>query len=205
MHLMLCSDEDCTRLLIESVNELTEWMARDNKTDPEILCWIPKYILMRGVKSLLDLGIMSPQFKALAHSQDLIGWRDFTEGYISTQFYKIQTFHLAMSSSFLNGKDWTKQFISKLLQITHSQWIYCNVLLHDRRQGYLHMKSAEEIMREIESLSSLASEDVPKASRFLLEITFTELSKFHIETQKYWTLAMTAARTAQELNLARGA
>ncbi len=82
MHLMLCSNEDRTRLLIESVSKLTEWMARDNKTDPEILYWIPKYILMRGVKSLLDLGIMSPQFKALAHSQDLIGWRDFTEGYI---------------------------------------------------------------------------------------------------------------------------
>jgi hypothetical protein len=205
MHLMLCSDEDCTRLLIESVNELTEWMARDNKTNPEILYWIPKYILMRGVKSLLDLGIMLPQFKALAHSQDLIGWRDFTEGYISTQFYEIQTFHLAMSSSLLNGKDWTKQFISKLLQITHSQWIYSNFLLHDRRQGYLHTKSAEEIMREIESLSSLAPKDVPKASRFLLKINFTELSKFHIETQKYWTLAVTAARTAQELNLAREA
>ena len=205
MHLMLCSDEDCTRLLIESVNELTEWMARDNKTNPEILYWILKYILMRGVKSLSDLGIMSPQFKALAHSQDLIGWRDFTEGYISTQFYEIQTFHLAMSSSLLNGKDWTKQFISKLLQITHSQWIYRNVLLHDRRQGYLHTKSAEEIMREIESLSSLAPEDAPKASRFLLKINFTELSKFHIETQKYWTLAVTVACTAQELNLARGA
>ncbi len=78
-------------------------------------------------------------------------------------------------------------------------------MLHDRRQGYLHTKSAEEIMQEIESLSSLALKDVPEASRFLLEINFTELSKFHIETQKYWTLAVTAARTTQELNLARGA
>jgi hypothetical protein len=69
MHLLLCSDEDQTRLLIASVNELTEWMARDNKTNPEILYWIPKYILMRGVKSLLDLGIMLPQFKALAHEE----------------------------------------------------------------------------------------------------------------------------------------
>jgi hypothetical protein len=160
---------------------------------------------MRGVKPLSDLGIMSPQFKALAHSQDLIGWRDFTEGYISTQFYEIQTFHLVMSSSLLNDKDWTKHFISKLFQITHSQWIYCNVLLHDRCQGYLHTKSAEEIMREIESLSSLAPKDVPKASCFLLEINFTEPSKFYIETQKYWTLAVTAACTAQELNSARGA
>jgi hypothetical protein len=86
MHLMLCPDEDRTRLLIESVNKLTEWMARDNNTDPEILHWIPKYILMRGVKPLSDLGIMLPQLKALACSQDLIGWRDFTEGYISTHF-----------------------------------------------------------------------------------------------------------------------
>jgi hypothetical protein len=144
-------------------------MAQDNNTNPEILYWIPKYILMRGVKPLLDLGIMSPQFKALARSQDLIGWRDFTEGYISTHFYEIQSFHLAMSSSFLNS-------ISKLLQITHSQWIYCNVSLHDRRQGYLHTKSAEEIMQEIESLSSLAPKDVPEVSRFLLESNFTELS-----------------------------
>jgi hypothetical protein len=50
----------------------------------------------------------------------------------------------------------------------------------------------------------LAPKDVPKVSRFLLEIDFTELSKFHIETQKYWTLAVNAARTAQELNSARG-
>ncbi len=55
MHLMLCFDEDRIRLLIESANKLKEWMAWDNKTNPEILYWIPKYILMRGVKSLLDL------------------------------------------------------------------------------------------------------------------------------------------------------
>jgi hypothetical protein len=70
---MLCPDEDRTRLLINSVNELAEWMARDNKTDPEILYWNPKYILMRGVKPLSEIGIMLPQFKALARSQDLIG------------------------------------------------------------------------------------------------------------------------------------
>ncbi len=86
MHLMLCSDVDCTRLLIESVNELTEWMARDNKIYPEILYWIPKYILMRGFKSLLDLGIMSPQFKALAHSQDLIGGETSQRGTFELNF-----------------------------------------------------------------------------------------------------------------------
>jgi hypothetical protein len=44
----------------------------------------------------------------------------------------------------------------------------------------------------------------PKSAVFFL-IFFTELSKFHIKTQKYWALAVKAARTAQELHLARGA
>jgi hypothetical protein len=144
---MLCPDEDCTKLLIENVEDLIEWMARDNKTYPEILYWISKYILMRGDKPLSEMGCILPQFKALACSQDIIGWRDFTEGYISTHFYKIQPSHLAMSSSYLNGEDWTKQFISKLLQITHSQWIYCNISLHDRQYGYLHTKNTADIMR----------------------------------------------------------
>ncbi len=57
-----------------------------------------------------------------------------------------------MLSSYLNGENWTKQFISKLLQITHSQWIYQNISLHDRQHGYLHAMNATEIMQEIETL-----------------------------------------------------
>ncbi len=56
------------------------WMSQDNRTDPEILYQgIPKYILMRGYKPLSEMGFMSPQFKALTKSQDLIQWRDFTD------------------------------------------------------------------------------------------------------------------------------
>jgi hypothetical protein len=64
---------------------------------------------------------MSEKMRSLAESQDRIGWHYFTEGYISTHFYDIQRFYLSMSSSYLNGSDWTKQFISKLLKLTHSQ------------------------------------------------------------------------------------
>ncbi len=53
------------------------------------------------------------------------------------------------------------------------------------------------MMKEMELLADLALEEVPEASRFLLEIDFTELSKYHIETQKYWTLAVNAALVAQ--------
>ena len=132
------------------------WMSRDDQTDPEILYWIPKYILTRGNRPLSELGFMSPQFKALAASQDTIGWREFTEGHISTHFYAIQSFHLSMSSSYLNGEDWTKQFISRLLQITHAQWIFRNISLHDKTQGYLRNKKADDLLQP-SSFSSFAS------------------------------------------------
>jgi hypothetical protein len=57
-------------------------------------------------------------------------------------------------------------------------------------------------MMEMESLADLAPEDVPEASRFLIKINFTELSKSQIKTQKYWTIAVNAALVAQNLEQA---
>jgi hypothetical protein len=155
---------------------------------------------MRGDIPLLAMGFMSPQFKALAASQDLIGWRDFTVGHISTHFYAIQSFHLAMSSSYLNGKDWTRHIISRILQ----QWIFRNISLHDKTNGFLCNKKADKILQLINEFVEVALEDVPEDSRFLLEINFSGLTKAHLETQTYWTLAVDAAITAKALELARG-
>jgi hypothetical protein len=81
--------------------------------DQELAYWIPKYIIMWGDKPFADMGAMSPRKKALTQSQDMIGYCNFMEGHILTHFYEIQNFHPAMSSSFLNGANWAKQFISK--------------------------------------------------------------------------------------------
>jgi len=142
---------------------------------------------MRGDKPFASLGMMSPRMlRALATSQDKIGWRNFMEGCISTHFYCIQHYHLALSGSYLNGSDWTKSLISKLLHITHSQWIYRNFTLHDKLCGYLHNKSLEDIKQTI----------IPEESKFLLKINFGDLTKSHIENQQYWIIALRTAITA---------
>ncbi len=114
-HLMLYPDNNRMRLLIEKVDELSKWLDMDSRTDPVLAYWIPKYILMQGDKPFLTMQYMSLKLKALAESQDCIVWKNFTNGHISTQFYKIQTFYLAMSSSYLNGLNWANQFITKIL------------------------------------------------------------------------------------------
>ena len=71
--------------------------------------------------------------------------------------------------------------------------------------GYLHNKKADKIMRQLNVLLDLAPEDVPKASRFLLKINFSELSTSNLETQKYWMLAVDGALKAKALESAQRA
>ncbi len=180
------------------------WLNQEHLTDPELAYWIPKYIMMRGNKPFASLGAMSPRTKALAISQDKIGWWNFMEGCISTHFYFIQHYHLALSGSYLNGSDWTKSLISKLLHTTHLQWIYQNFTLHDKLCGYLHKKNLEDIQLTIKELANTAPEEVPKESKFLLEINFGDPTKSHIENQQYWVIAIQAAITAGQRKAAAG-
>jgi hypothetical protein len=196
MYILLCPNEDRTRLLTNTTNDLSKWLSQDGLTGLELTYWIPKYILMRGDKAFASLGTMSPRMRALASSQDKIGWRNFMEGCISTHFYFIQHYHLALLGSYLNGADWTKSLISKLLHITHSQWIYCNFTLHDKLCGYLHNKTLEDIKLTIKQLAETSLEDIPEESRFLLDINFGNLTRSHIENQQYSIIALRAAITA---------
>ena len=122
-------------------DDLERWLTKDHKTYSEIAYWVPKYILYRGTKKFADLGAMSPGMKTLAESQDKIGWRNFMEGRISKYFYSLQSYHLAFDTHYMNGEDWVRQFITRVLHITHSQWIYRNFSLHDRQRGYLRRKA----------------------------------------------------------------
>ena len=62
-----------------------------------------------------------------------------------------------------------KQFVTNILQITHSQWIFRNISFHNRKNGYLQNKTADELLQHINSLSEVSPEELPESSRFLLE------------------------------------
>jgi hypothetical protein len=174
-HILICPNKDRMRVLAETAEDLSKWLNQDHLTDLELAYWIPKYILLWGNKPFASLGTMSPRMKALATGQDEIGWRNFMKGCISTHFYFIQHYHLALSGSYLNGSDWTKSLISKLLHITHSQWIYQNFTLHDKFCRYLHKKKIKDIQLTIEELAETPPEEIPKESKFLIDIILASL------------------------------
>jgi hypothetical protein len=55
-HLMISPDKDCTQLLIKNADELTKWLETDGRTNPELIYWLRKYILMWDIKPFLLLG-----------------------------------------------------------------------------------------------------------------------------------------------------
>ena len=93
------------------------------------------------------------------------------EGRVSTHFHRIQRSHLATAQSKLNGDDWMKGLINRLLHISHShQWLFRNFTLHDAQHGYKRMKDKAEVQLCIAELNNADPGRIPEHSKFLLEI-----------------------------------
>jgi hypothetical protein len=108
------------------------------------------------------------------------------------EFRTIQDIHCALSSCQMTGEDWMKAFVSHLIQISHSQWIFRNFTLHDKQRGYL----SETVLKEVDWLLNTAPENIPAGSQYLLELDYSALFNASLERQSYWVLAMKAARRA---------
>ena len=119
------------------------------------------------------------------------------EGKISSQFRRIQEFYLVGTSSFMTAELWSKTFVGKILQITHSQWIFRNFMLHNRTLGYLHLTDRLNMIQEIEHLLETREDEVPHDPQFLLEFDIQDISGMNFDSQNYWVQAVHAARNAQ--------
>jgi len=190
-HLCRCTNADRRKLLEDCTTDLLKWMSIGDNTHPDIIWWVERYIL--GGTGSHDI---PESIAALVASQELIGWRNFMEGRVSIHFHRLQFIHLVRSHSLIMASNWMKIFISKLLHITHSQWIFRNFMLHKKSQGLLRMKEKVAIQLHIEALSLCEKCELPEESRFLLEFDIGGLLRADVDTQSYWVLAVEAARTA---------
>jgi hypothetical protein len=195
-HLNHCPDHGRTLLFKESVAAVATWMTDRNRTEGEMAYYIEKYLLFRGSRTFASLGPMSPRMQKAAISQDLIGWDEFLHGKVSVEFLAIQGPYCVINGGRLTGEDWMKKFISHLIHISHSQWIFRNFTLHDHTRGYLRLQERKEVLAQIEQLVDCDPDEIPEGSKFLLEMDFETLYDSSFEKQSYWVRAMKAARRA---------
>ena len=139
------------------------------------------------------------QYRRLAASVDCIGWRRLMEGMISRELVELQKFALIESESRMSVETWAKELVIKLLEITHGQWLYRNVVVHDKTAGEIVSRRKEEIREALEEQLELGEAGLAEEDRFLLEINLDELDNSTGEDQTYWLLALRAARDARQL------
>ena len=199
-HLNRCTNTVRRGLLKDSIETLVEWM-KDQDTHPDILLWIPRYIATQGNRLFVDMPDrykekMTQEMRQVGNTLDRIGWRNFTEGKVSTRLLQMQQEHLRGAWLRRTIASWTKGFLDQLLSISHTQWICRNLTKHHKTRGTQVLASRAQILREIEHQLSLGTDGLPENARCLLEISQEDLFDKSTEQQQYWLNAAVASREA---------
>jgi hypothetical protein len=144
-------------------------------------------------------------FHEFAESQDVIGWNNFAVGMVSIKCLLIQSSYLIKSKSSAHATRWILGLITQLLQVTHTQWIYQCIPIHDPTTGTLILAHKEDLLREIEHQLTLGPDSLAEEDRFLLECNFGNFMMSTGEQQEYWLLAIQAAQEARRICTEAGA
>jgi hypothetical protein len=132
-----------------------------------------------------------PQFQAFGQSQDVIGWQRFLEGMISKEILVLQQQFYAVKGS--------SGLITRLLEITHGQWLYRNFMVHNPVSGTIATGKKEELLLEIERQRDLGDSGLLDEDKYLAEVNLRDLETTSGECQHCWLLAIKTARKAKLL------
>ncbi len=80
------------------------------------------------------------------------------EGMLSWCLVGLQANHHALTGEGLQLLSRASQLVIRLLEVTHGQWIYRNIQVHDEAQGMLHTQEKEQLQREIKEQMELGFE-----------------------------------------------
>ena len=198
-HVLHCNHEGRVDLLKKAVSGLEQWLGAA-ETETGLKQAICSYARGRGGTSMaVIVGGQRGLFGDMADSQDLIGWRRFMEGMISKEMVEIQREFCEVVETKMTAEQWARGLVARLLEITHGQWLYRNVHVHDKVTGTLVTERKEELRDAILDQLYMGEEGMAEEDKYLLEINLDDLETTSGTKQHYWLLAIRAARRWQEL------
>ncbi len=200
-HILLCPEAGRVENLMNSIAILDQWLTTEN-TDPELHACLIEYARSRGAAQMYELARpYSAKLARFGKNQDLIGWRRFMEGMVANGAMEIQEEYYRIIGTRTPVQKWAVGLTTQLLECTHSQWLYRNIIVHDRDCGTARSLRKEQILQDIERQLS-CEEDLLEEDRYLMEIDVGDMLYTSGEQQEYWLLAVQAARKAKQLSVA---
>ena len=124
------------------------------------------------------------------------------EGMISKEIIPIQEDYVEMGGSMMSIDKWTQGLVTKLLEVTHGQWLYRNVHVHDATAGIKATARKGGIQRFIEDQIELGEEGLDSRDHYLLKVNLEDLEMTTGDEQHLWLLQIQAARGERALRAA---
>jgi hypothetical protein len=204
-HILHCTHAGRVDTLLATIKLLDQWM-KTRATDTDLRECIFEYATGRGgitMEEICSNKGYDGRYQQMAKAQDSIGWRRFMEGMVCKEIRMIQTTYTSLSGSRMSAERWTEELITKLLEVTHGQWLYQNIQVHDKVAGTLATLRKEEIQMEIEEQQALGSDGLLDEDCHLGECNLGDLEDTSGIKETYWLLAIKAAREAGRLEALR--
>ena len=204
-HILHCTHAGRVDTLLATIKLLDQWM-KTRATDTDLRECIYEYATGRGgitMEEICSNKGYDGRYQQMAKAQDSIGWRRFMEGMVCKEIRMIQTTYTSLSGSRMSAERWTEELITKLLEVTHGQWLYQNIQVHDKVAGTLATLRKEEIQMEIEEQQALGSDGLLDEDCHLGECNLGDLEDTSGIKETYWLLAIKAAWEAGRLEALR--
>ena len=202
-HVLHCNEVGRVFTLCATIRMLGEWLEEVN-TSPDLRRCILEYAYGRGYKSMVECIDGKEYLRKMAEYQDVIGWRRFMEGMFSVHMICIQEAYRKWTGEGLSTKVWAGQLVVRLLEITHGQWVYRNIQVHDEVQGTLRTAQKEQLLQDIEAEMELGFEGFLDMDRSLASVALEDLEHSGGQNQECWLVAVRAARAARAIAAGRG-
>jgi hypothetical protein len=202
-HIMQCPEAGRAATFAQSTQGVEAWLE-DNCTHPNLKLLLLRYLRGRGTITITCLRCMVELnlphiLQEFALSQDVRGWDGFVPGMVSRKLLSIQSAFSHSSQSSSNAMRLISGLITQLLQVTHTQWIYQCVLVHDRMTGTIISAHKEDLLKEVKHQLTIGPDGLNEEDWFLLECNFDDLASTTGEHKEYWWLAIQAAREASRI------
>ena len=137
---------------------VTSWMS-ENVTHPDIKAVVSTYALGRGQVSCIACADGYPAaIKVFVASQDETGRDNFMMGVVSHILFSLQESHLRLCAPHRSPDKCALGFFTQLLQVTHGQWIYRCLMVHDHTSGTLVNLHKSLLLEEISNQLSMGAE-----------------------------------------------
>ena len=130
-------------------------------THPNLASLLIAYLRGQGSTTCLeclDNLSLPPIYRDYAASQDVIGWDGFVTGWVLAKLLPLHSTLSHESSQSSSATRWISGLITQLLLITHRQWIYRCVLVHNRTTGTLILAHKVELLSKIQEKLDIGSD-----------------------------------------------